>query len=84
MGTLQSTVAALVLPDITNYNCTDWAAYGLEKPKMTLTVDYTEEVKQNPQTTQKAILMQIRTIQTIQVKLPQKPWTENWFCMWKY
>lgn len=45
MGTLQSTVAGLSFAGYYNYNCTDWAAYGLEKPKMTLTVDYTEEVE---------------------------------------
>ena len=45
VGTLQSTVAGLSFAGYYNYNCTDWAAYGLEKPKMTLTVDYTEEVE---------------------------------------
>lgn len=44
-GTLQSTVAGLSFAGYYDYNCTDWAAYGLEKPKMTLTVDYTEEVE---------------------------------------
>ena len=44
-GTLQSTVAGISFAGYYDYNCTDWAAYGLEKPKMTLTVDYTEEVE---------------------------------------
>lgn len=44
-GTLQSTVSGLVFAGYYDYNCTDWAAYGLEKPKMTLTIDYTEEVE---------------------------------------
>lgn len=45
VGTLQSTVAGLKFAGYYEYNCTDWAAYGLEKPKMTLTIDYTEEVE---------------------------------------
>ena len=45
VGTLQSTVAGLTFAGYYDYNCTDWATYGLEKPKMTLTVDYTEEVE---------------------------------------
>ena len=45
MGTLQNTVAGLSFAGYYNYNCTDWATYGLEKPKMALTVDYTEEVE---------------------------------------
>ena len=44
-GTLQSTVAGITFAGYYDYNCTDWASYGLEKPKMTLTVDYTEEVE---------------------------------------
>ena len=46
-GTLQSTVAGITFAGYYDYNCTDWASYGLEKPKMTLTVDYTEEVEQD-------------------------------------
>lgn len=46
-GTLQSTVAGISFAGYYDYNCTDWTAYGLEKPKMTLTVDYTEEVEQD-------------------------------------
>lgn len=45
VGTLQSTVAGLSFSGYYDYNCTEWAVYGLEKPKMTLTVDYTEEVE---------------------------------------
>lgn len=44
-GTLQSTVAGISFAGYYDYNCTDWAVYGLEKPKMTITVDYTEEVE---------------------------------------
>lgn len=44
-GTLQSTVAGISFAGYYDYNCKDWAVYGLEKPKMTLTVDYTEEVE---------------------------------------
>ena len=46
-GTLQSTVAGITFAGYYDYNCTDWASYGIEKPKMTLTVDYTEEVEQD-------------------------------------
>ena len=46
-GTVQSTVAGITFAGYYDYNCTDWASYGLEKPKMTLTVDYTEEVEQD-------------------------------------
>lgn len=47
VGTLQSTVAGISFAGYYDYNCTDWASYGLEKPKMTLTVDYTEETEQD-------------------------------------
>lgn len=43
-GTLQSTVAGLTYSGYYAYDCEDWSAYGLDKPKMTLTVDYTEQV----------------------------------------
>lgn len=47
VGTLQSTVAGISFAGYYDYNCTDWASYGLEKPKMTLTVDYAEELEQD-------------------------------------
>lgn len=44
-GTLQSTVAGLSYSGYYEYDCQDWAAYGLDKPKMEFTVDYTEQVE---------------------------------------
>lgn len=44
-GTLQSTVAGLSYSGYYEYDCQDWAAYGLDQPKMELTVDYTEQVE---------------------------------------
>lgn len=45
-GTLQSTVAGLSFGGYYDYNCSDWDAYGLETPKMTVKIDYTEEVEE--------------------------------------
>lgn len=43
-GTLQSTAAGLSFSGYYEYDCQDWSLYGLDKPKMELTVDYTEQV----------------------------------------
>lgn len=43
-GTLQSTIAGLTYKGYYNYDCKDWSEYGLDKPKMTIRVDYTEQV----------------------------------------
>lgn len=42
-GTLQSSTAALSFNGYYEYNCEDWEAYGLDDPKMKLTINYTEE-----------------------------------------
>ena len=44
-GTLQSTIAGLSYSGYYNYNCVDWSEYGLDDPKMTIYVDYTEQVQ---------------------------------------
>ena len=41
-GNLQSAAASLSFQRYYSYHCTEWSEYGLDKPKMTLTVDYTE------------------------------------------
>ncbi|MGN1183779.1 MAG: DUF4340 domain-containing protein, partial [Oliverpabstia sp.] len=41
-GNLQSTAAGLSFQNYYSYHCTDWSAYGLDNPKMVVTVDYTE------------------------------------------
>lgn len=43
-GTLQSTIAGLTYKGYYDYDCKDWSEYGLDKPKMTVRVDYTEQV----------------------------------------
>ena len=43
-GTLQSTVAGFTYRGYYDYDCKNWSEYGLDKPKMTIQVDYTEQV----------------------------------------
>lgn len=41
-GNLQSAAAGLSFRTYYSYHCVDWGAYGLDNPKMVVTVDYTE------------------------------------------
>ncbi|MDY4669051.1 MAG: DUF4340 domain-containing protein [Oliverpabstia sp.] len=43
VGTLQSTVAGFQFSKYYEYKCEDWSNYGLDDPKMILTVTYTEQ-----------------------------------------
>ena len=83
VGTLQSTVAGLVLPDITTTTVRTGKHMALRSRKWPSQSIIQKKWKQNPQTTQKAILRQIRTIQKIPVKRPHRQRTKNWFCMWE-
>ncbi|MCD8346794.1 MAG: DUF4340 domain-containing protein [Lachnospiraceae bacterium] len=43
--TLTSTLAGLAYADYLEHNCSDFSAYGLEEPAVTLTITYEEEVE---------------------------------------
>lgn len=47
---LKSTVTSLGFETYYEYDCKDWEKYGLDDPKMTLKVDYTEEIEVEDET----------------------------------
>ncbi|MCC8102778.1 MAG: DUF4340 domain-containing protein [Clostridiales bacterium] len=52
--TLTSTVAGLAYVDYLEHNCSDFSAYGLEEPAVTLTITYEEEVESDEDETEDA------------------------------
>ena len=45
VSSLTSSISSAAYASFVNYNCTDLAEYGLDKPYATLTIDYQEEVE---------------------------------------